>query len=163
MISLFFKINIFFVIQSWNCGSNSSFKWWKIERQNSAAKGLKRKRYNYIRSRRYEFYFLYYICVFCEVSFTSRCEPWQQLTSQRECKWEKISSVLGDWLSFSIFSRLYLTNSPVVRAENMRFKDEGVRDVVKDVFLPWYNAYRFLVQNILKLQKVCIIVRQLWL
>lgn len=44
--------------------------------------------------------------------------------------------------------RLYLINSPVVRAENLRFKEEGVRDVVKDVLLPWYNAYRFLFQNI---------------
>lgn len=44
--------------------------------------------------------------------------------------------------------RLYLINSPVVRAENLRFKEEGVRDVLKDVFLPWYNAYRFLMQNI---------------
>uniref|UniRef100_A0A6P7F3I2 Isoleucine--tRNA ligase, cytoplasmic n=1 Tax=Diabrotica virgifera virgifera TaxID=50390 RepID=A0A6P7F3I2_DIAVI len=44
--------------------------------------------------------------------------------------------------------RLYLINSPVVRAENLRFKEEGVRDVIKDVFLPWYNAFRFLLQNI---------------
>ncbi|XP_044012686.1 isoleucine--tRNA ligase, cytoplasmic [Aphidius gifuensis] len=44
--------------------------------------------------------------------------------------------------------RLYLINSPVVRAENLRFKEEGVRDVIKDVFLPWYNAFRFLKQNI---------------
>lgn len=44
--------------------------------------------------------------------------------------------------------RLYLINSPVVRGENLRFKEEGVRDVIKDVFLPWYNAFRFLVQNI---------------
>lgn len=50
--------------------------------------------------------------------------------------------------------RLYLINSPVVRAENLRFKEEGVRDVLKDVFLPWYNAYRFLVQNVQRLQKV---------
>ncbi|XP_069793365.1 isoleucine--tRNA ligase, cytoplasmic isoform X2 [Narcine bancroftii] len=49
--------------------------------------------------------------------------------------------------------RLYLINSPVVRAENLRFKEEGVRDVLKDVFLPWYNAYRFLIQNIQRLQK----------
>lgn len=38
--------------------------------------------------------------------------------------------------------RLYLINSPVVRAENLKFKEEGVRDVVKDVFLPWFNAFR---------------------
>lgn len=44
--------------------------------------------------------------------------------------------------------RLYLVNSPVVRAENLRFKEEGVRDVIKDVFLPWYNAFRFLMQNV---------------
>uniref|UniRef100_A0AAV2M480 Isoleucine--tRNA ligase, cytoplasmic n=1 Tax=Knipowitschia caucasica TaxID=637954 RepID=A0AAV2M480_KNICA len=48
--------------------------------------------------------------------------------------------------------RLYLINSPVVRAENLRFKEEGVRDILKDVFLPWYNAYRFLVQNVQRLQ-----------
>lgn len=44
--------------------------------------------------------------------------------------------------------RLYLINSPVVRSENLRFKEEGVRDIVKDVFLPWFNAFRFLMQNI---------------
>uniref|UniRef100_A0A1A9WSN8 Isoleucine--tRNA ligase, cytoplasmic n=1 Tax=Glossina brevipalpis TaxID=37001 RepID=A0A1A9WSN8_9MUSC len=49
--------------------------------------------------------------------------------------------------------RLYLINSPVVRAENLRFKEEGVRDIVKDVFLPWYNAYRFLLQNIARYEK----------
>ncbi|KAG1682597.1 Isoleucine--tRNA ligase, cytoplasmic [Nymphon striatum] len=51
--------------------------------------------------------------------------------------------------------RLYLINSPVVRAENLRFKEEGVRSVLKDVFLPWYNAYRFLVQNIERLERLC--------
>ena len=43
--------------------------------------------------------------------------------------------------------RLYLINSPVVRAEPLRFKKEGVFAVVKDVLLPWYNAYRFLAQS----------------
>ena len=50
--------------------------------------------------------------------------------------------------------RLYLINSPVVRAESLRFKEEGVRDILKDVFLPWYNAFRFLVQNIKRLEQV---------
>lgn len=49
--------------------------------------------------------------------------------------------------------RLYLINSPVVRAENLRFKEEGVRDIIKDVFLPWYNAYRFLFQNVVRFEK----------
>lgn len=44
--------------------------------------------------------------------------------------------------------RLYLINSPVVRGENLRFREEGVRDLLKDVFLPWFNAYRFFVQNV---------------
>lgn len=49
--------------------------------------------------------------------------------------------------------RLYLINSPVVRAENLRFKEEGVRDIIKDVFLPWYNAFRFLMQNIERFER----------
>ncbi|GFQ88815.1 isoleucine--tRNA ligase, cytoplasmic [Trichonephila clavata] len=49
--------------------------------------------------------------------------------------------------------RLYLINSPVVRAEVLCFKEEGVRDILKDVFLPWYNSYRFLIQNILMYEK----------
>lgn len=39
--------------------------------------------------------------------------------------------------------RLYLINSPVVRAEPLRFKEEGVKDLIARVFLPWYNSYRF--------------------
>ena len=56
--------------------------------------------------------------------------------------------------NFPIHSRLYLCNSPAVRADNLRFKEEGVRDVLKDVFLPWYNAYRFLMQNVERLERV---------
>ena len=44
--------------------------------------------------------------------------------------------------------RMYLINSPVVRAESLKFKEDGVRGVVKEVFLPWYNSLRFLLQNI---------------
>lgn len=29
-------------------------------------------------------------------------------------------------------------------------QEEGVFAVVKDIFLPWYNAYRFLVQNVVR-------------
>jgi len=41
--------------------------------------------------------------------------------------------------------RLYLCNSPVVRAESLRFNEAGVNSVVRDIFLPWFNAYRFLI------------------
>ena len=46
--------------------------------------------------------------------------------------------------------RLYLIDSPVVRAETLKFQEEGVLGVVREVFLPWYNAYRFATQNILR-------------
>ena len=48
--------------------------------------------------------------------------------------------------------RLYLINSPLVRADTLSFSEEGVKEVVKNIFLPWYNAYRFLIQNIMKLE-----------
>ena len=48
--------------------------------------------------------------------------------------------------------RMYMCNSPVVKAEFLRFKEEGVSDVVKDVFLPLYNAYRFLVQEVTRFE-----------
>lgn len=40
--------------------------------------------------------------------------------------------------------RLYLINSPVLRAETLKFKEEGVREVVSSVLLPWYNSFKFL-------------------
>jgi len=48
--------------------------------------------------------------------------------------------------------RLYLTSSPAVRADDLKFQKSGVFDIVKDIFLPWYNAYRFLIQNIQRLE-----------
>jgi isoleucyl-tRNA synthetase len=44
--------------------------------------------------------------------------------------------------------RLYLINSPLVRGQPLRFSNSGLEDVIKDVFLPLYNSYRFLIQNI---------------
>ncbi|MEN8131805.1 MAG: class I tRNA ligase family protein, partial [Pseudomonadota bacterium] len=40
--------------------------------------------------------------------------------------------------------RLYLINSGLVRAEEQRFADTGVRDMVRRALLPWLNAFRFL-------------------
>jgi isoleucyl-tRNA synthetase len=39
--------------------------------------------------------------------------------------------------------RLYLINSPVVRAEPIRFKESGVKEIVSRVLLPLWNSYRF--------------------
>ena len=44
--------------------------------------------------------------------------------------------------------RLYLINSPVVRAEPLKFVEDGVSGVVRDVFIPWLNALRFFIQNV---------------
>lgn len=39
--------------------------------------------------------------------------------------------------------RMFLVNSPIVRGDNLRFREEGVREVVSRVMLPWVNACRF--------------------
>ncbi len=40
--------------------------------------------------------------------------------------------------------RLYLINSPVVRAEPLKFSDTGVMQTLRQTMLPWYNTFRFL-------------------
>jgi isoleucyl-tRNA synthetase len=40
--------------------------------------------------------------------------------------------------------RLYLINSGLVRAEEQRFSDSGVKDMVRRALLPWLNAFKFL-------------------
>ncbi len=39
--------------------------------------------------------------------------------------------------------RAYLINSPVLRADPLRFREDGVREVVRTVLLPLWNAYSF--------------------
>ncbi|KAI9708879.1 MAG: isoleucine--tRNA ligase [Chrysothrix sp. TS-e1954] len=50
--------------------------------------------------------------------------------------------------------RLYLINSPVVRAEVLRFKETGVREIVAKVLLPFWNSYKFFEQQVTLLKKV---------
>ncbi|NIP14763.1 MAG: isoleucine--tRNA ligase [Pseudomonadales bacterium] len=40
--------------------------------------------------------------------------------------------------------RLYLINSGLMRGEEQRFADAGVRDMTRRALLPWYNAFTFL-------------------
>lgn len=49
--------------------------------------------------------------------------------------------------------RLYLINSPVVRAESMRFKESGVKEIVSRVLLPLWNSYRFFHEQTLLFKK----------
>lgn len=39
--------------------------------------------------------------------------------------------------------RLYLLKSPVVRAEDLAFSEPGVDAILKQVILPWWNAFQF--------------------
>lgn len=49
--------------------------------------------------------------------------------------------------------RLYLINSPVVKADTLRFTEDGVKGVLREVMLPWYNAYRFFAQQATRWEK----------
>jgi isoleucyl-tRNA synthetase len=41
--------------------------------------------------------------------------------------------------------RLYLIDSPAVKAQEVMFSERGVRDVVRKILLRWWNAYSFFV------------------
>lgn len=40
--------------------------------------------------------------------------------------------------------RLYLVSSPVVRGEDLRFTEEGVKEILRTVLIPLWNSYAFL-------------------
>ena len=42
--------------------------------------------------------------------------------------------------------RLFLMHSAVVRGDEIRYSDEGVREVIKSIILPLWNSYSFFVQ-----------------
>lgn len=42
--------------------------------------------------------------------------------------------------------RLFLMHSSVVKAEDLRYSDEGVRDILKGILLPLWSSYGFFVQ-----------------
>jgi isoleucyl-tRNA synthetase len=41
--------------------------------------------------------------------------------------------------------RLYMIYSPVVRAEDLRFSEEGVKHILRHLLIPLWNAYSFFV------------------
>lgn len=61
------------------------------------------------------------------------------------------SAVINEYGSDAL--RLYLINSPVVRAEPLRFKESGVKEVVSKVLLPLWNSYRFFCEQAVLYQK----------
>jgi isoleucyl-tRNA synthetase len=50
--------------------------------------------------------------------------------------------------------RLYMINSPVVRAEPLRFKEAGVKEIITKVLLPLWNSYKFFEGQTQLLKKV---------
>ncbi|KAF8482215.1 isoleucine-tRNA ligase [Gautieria morchelliformis] len=50
-------------------------------------------------------------------------------------------------------TRMFLVNSPIVRGENLRFREEGVREVISRVLLPWLNSFRFFLGQVNLLRK----------
>ncbi|THH16247.1 hypothetical protein EW146_g4367 [Bondarzewia mesenterica] len=50
-------------------------------------------------------------------------------------------------------TRMFLVNSPIVRGDNLRFREEGVREVISRVLLPWLNAFRFFLGQVALLKK----------
>ncbi|KAG8896411.1 isoleucine--tRNA ligase, partial [Tulasnella sp. 403] len=50
-------------------------------------------------------------------------------------------------------TRMYLVNSPIVRADNLRFREEGVREVISRVMIPWLSSYEFFLHQVALLKK----------
>lgn len=46
--------------------------------------------------------------------------------------------------------RLYLINSPLVKGGDLCFNENGVKNIIKSVLLPWFNAFRFCILHIEK-------------
>ena len=41
--------------------------------------------------------------------------------------------------------RLFLMHSAVVKADEIRYSDDGVREILKSILIPWWNSYSFFV------------------
>ena len=75
---------------------------------------------------------------------------------------QKLSKRLGNYkdpkILFNNYGadvvRLYLIDSPLVRGQSLKFSLKGLAQKIKDVFLPLYNSYRFLIQNIQRYESV---------
>ncbi len=69
-----------------------------------------------------------------------------QKMSKRKKNYPDPVDIIGKYGADSV--RLYLISSPAVHGDCLKFNEKGVRDVIKDAFLPWHNAMKFLLQNI---------------
>lgn len=72
--------------------------------------------------------------------------------SKRLKNYPDLSHVIDKYGSDAL--RLYLINSPVVRAETLQFKESGVKEIVVKVPLPLWNCYKFFNDQVLLLKKI---------
>lgn len=49
--------------------------------------------------------------------------------------------------------RIYLCSSPVVRADSLKFSEDGVGFICTSVLSPWYNAYNFFIENAARFER----------
>ena len=61
--------------------------------------------------------------------------------SKRLQNYTEPDSIMHDFGADAL--RLTLINSGLVRGEELRFTDEGVKDMVRRALLPWYNSFKF--------------------
>lgn len=43
--------------------------------------------------------------------------------------------------------RMYLFSSPVVEANNLKFSENGIKEILKVLLIPWYNSLTFLMES----------------
>ena len=55
---------------------------------------------------------------------------------------------LCDHAHLNSVHRMFLVNSPIVRGDNLRFREDGVREVVSRVLLPWLHSFRFFLGQV---------------
>ncbi|EFO62777.1 Isoleucyl-tRNA synthetase [Giardia lamblia P15] len=75
-----------------------------------------------------------------------------QKMSKRVRNYPDVNHIINTYGSDAL--RLYLVNSPAVRAQELRFREEGVKGVTKDLFVPWYNSFRFFTQQATRYREV---------
>lgn len=70
-------------------------------------------------------------------------------------RWETCSLYVQTEAHFRelVYPRMYLVNSPIVRADNLRFREDGVREVISRVMIPWLSSYEFFLHQVALLKK----------
>ena len=61
--------------------------------------------------------------------------------SKRKKNYTAPDSIMEDYSADAL--RLYLITSGLVKGEEMKFADSGVKDMVRTALLPWYNSFKF--------------------